>query len=443
MARKKAKTDWDNPSAIEAFLSEQLGPAVLALDGFEDSASAAAADVGLPLDHLCLRYFFQRTTFALERTMILFGPTGSNKTTVMYWFYDLFRRHGGRYLHVDMEDKDTPLLRLSMTDYDAGAGWVRPCATLDEGQAKIDQLIAAFKGLCDKKNGPGRRTPLVVGVDSLTAKMTADARAVVEKNHGVVERRFADEARSLSDWFKYVPNLLQGWPISLIGISHDKPKPATAPGMPPTHQTPGGAAPGYYATYKILVQKTKRNAQKADGWEGNRLKLTMEKNSLGTDKLHFEVDVRWAQVPGLTKTGKEVMTQVTELDWHAATTELLCRMGTDDKFGGTARSRLVDDTFQVRKQNGGLYSAAGIGVPASDPVTATELGRMIEARRDLLDVVEPRLGIHPSRVFRRGVDFSVQVAEARATVDDLIPCGVVIREPDPTPADAGEDEPDE
>lgn len=417
--RKAAEREWDTTAASE-YVAEQFRAAMVKPDsGLEDSAVAAVSDVGLYLPHLCLRVLFQRTTFPLERSMIIFGPPKSNKSTLLYWFYDLFRRAHGKYLHVEVEDKDTPIMRLALTGYRKDAGWVRRCASMNDFQSAVYEYINWFQGICGAAAGPGRRVPFVLGVDSLMAKLTDEATAVMEKNSGVPTRRFADEARSLSDWFKDVPGRLQGWPFNLITINHDKPKPGAHAGQV-VHQSPGGSAPNFYATYKILVQKIAQIKQQATGWEGNKLKLTMEASALGASHRTIDAEIVWRMEPTESITGKPIMIQRAMWDWGKATIEMLHNLVVrKDKEG--ARAAAIREIIGIGKGTAGKYYATGLGVPASQAMPARQLAALLESNREVLDALEPRLGIHSSYQYQPGRLFDEQRAEACALVDDYIP----------------------
>lgn len=417
MAKKK-ESEW-NKSALDEYFTTQMGARAVK-DELLDSAEAAASDIGLPLPHLCQRFLFQRTTYPMQRTMLLFGVSGSNKSALMYWFYDLFRKHGGKYLHLDTEDKDTPVLRLSLTGYDQKAGFRRPCTSMDAFQEAVKTYIDWFKGECGKAGGPGKRIPFVLGVDSLTAKMTQNAQDKMDADKGAAGRRWGDEARSLNDWFKYVPNMLQEWPIGLIAVNHDKPTPSTIIPGAIDHKSPGGQAPLFYATYRILVTKAGQLKQDASGWEGNRIKLETYKSSLGSDRRRIEVDFAWKTEAVPSKSGKAMVTaQKSHWNWHKATVEFL--MYTMDKLKGSARATAIADLLGLAKQTGGRYSSKGLGISPADAIKSSEMGELIENSTSILAQLEPALGIHNSFAYQDGVDFDAQLATARASCDDIMP----------------------
>lgn len=436
MAKKKAETEWP-PSASQEHMTAAFNTRAVK-DSLLDSAESAACDIGLPIPYLGLRFLFQRTTYPLQRTMLLFGLPGANKSALMYWFYDLFRRHGGKYLHLDTEDKDTPVLRLSLTEYDSKAGFSRPCTSMDVFQESVKTYVDWFKGECGKAGGPGKRVPFVLGVDSLTAKMTQEAQDKMDTNHGAASRRFSDEARSLSDWFKYVPNMLKEWPIGMIAVNHDKPMASTTIPGATDHKSPGGQAPLFYATYRILVTKAGQLKQDASGWEGNRIKLEMYKSSLGSDRRRLEVDFAWRTSAVPSRSGKTTVTvQQSHWNWHKATVEFL--LYTADKLKGSARATAISDLLGLSKQTGGRYSCKGLGISPADAVKPAELGPLIENSTTILSQLEPALGIHSSVAYVDGADFDEQLAAAVAAVDDHMPDMSALAAPDDTETESDPD----
>lgn len=410
MAKKKKSETYD-PNAVH----DMMEAAWEAWNHGLDPAEAAASSVGLYLPHLCLRYLFQSNILPFGRTVLTLGPTGSNKTAFVYALYDLFRRNNGKYLHYDVEDKDTPVLRLSLTGYDRKAGRMIRCESMDHFQREVKIGYDHMKAICAK--GIGKRIPFICGVDSLTAKMTDDAYEAMAKKgvEGAAKRRFADEARSLSDWFKVVSNYLYDWPFVLVGIRHDKP--TKDQWGNDKHEAPGGKAPKYYASYDILQTKVKKlKADKTEGWEGNRIKFALAKSSLGSDQRWFEAEIAWRPTERMTPSGNMVSSQDTVWMWHKATVELLYYIQME---GGPA-GRAVEDLIGLGKATGNRYTSSTLGVRGEEALSPSEMGRLIEACPDLLKALEPKLGIGSGNIFDPAPGLDAQLASARASVDDYI-----------------------
>jgi len=377
-------------------------------------AESAAANVGLRLPHLCLRFLFQSTILPFQRTFLILGPTGSNKSSLLYYFYSLFLDNGGRYAHMEVEDKDTPLLRLSLTKFNRQCGRVIPCESMNHFQREVKKSVELVMEMCNKSK-LGKTVPFVVGIDSLTAKMTEEAYATVDKNSGETKRRFAGEALSLSDWFKVEPKYLVGWPFNLIGIRHEKP--GTDKYGNPIHQGPGGAAPKFMATYEFLTSRIKKLKQTAQGWEGNRIGISTTKSSLGSDQRRIEAEIAWRPSVWTNSKGEVVPSQETVWSWGKATIDLLDRLQNDTGPFATA----VDELIGLTKPSAGRYGSHTMGIRGDQCLSASEMAAVIEGNADLLKELEPRLGIGRGVVFDPSGCFDTQIREAIESVNDLVP----------------------
>jgi hypothetical protein len=420
----KKPAAWDT-SATSAYFGAQLNAIAVKDESMMDPASAAVAIVGLPLPASCLRYFFQRTTFPLERSLIAFGPTGSNKSAFLYEIYRWFIAAAGMYVHVEVEDKDTPILRLSMLDYDSTTGKVWQVETLDDMMRKVDRLFTMYRETAAKAGSPGRRMPFVIGVDSLVSKLTAGAIKTIDDNGGAPVRRYADEARALSDWYKLVPGQMRGYPICLLATNHDKVKQASMPGRQPEHYTPGGVAPGYSATYRVHMNNAGSTTRPdAEGYFYNTVRFKMDKCSLGTGKLQFQADFRWRLLPGLSETGQPIEIQYSDWEWHRASVELYERIAADVKAG--AHRKAAAELGIVNAARGNYYCRA-LGHTAEDAMPAGALGALLETRRDVLDPVERALGVQSSSAWTADTDFADQLLAARARAGDFLPDSAAVK----------------
>lgn len=435
MARKKKEAEW-TPDSISAFIAAQersmrdAGGLKVRLDGkqvklnIQSTTEAMVSDIGLHLPHLCLRLLFQRTSFPLERTMVIYGPTGSNKSSLLYWFYHLVSQcNYGRYCHLEVESKDTPEFRMSFLNHDDNAGWTRECKSMDDFQTSIHVWLDWYKAMSARADGPGRRFPFVFGVDSLTAKMTLEAEKVMDKNEGKSTRRFADEARSLNDWFKYFPDKIQGWPVAFIAVNHDKKKQAAKTGFgprplgPPQSHSPGGEAPNYNTTYKLHLEKIGTLRQDASGWEGNRIRISIHKSSLSSGQLSLIADIAWMTQEVMSVSGTRTIRQTSVWNWYKATIEMLQAFTNYN----SARATVVKDVLGLRKHSETKYSCARLGIKEANAVSPTELGRILESATDVLADIEPKLGIRPTIEWQPGVDFRDQQRAALLRVGEFMP----------------------
>jgi len=428
MARKR-QAAVDDTDAILSFLGEQARKRALT-HGYDTAREIIAADIGIRLPYLCHRYMLQRNTYPLERVTLVFGPPKSNKSAFMFWLFDLFTnpRYGtikyGRYFHMETEGKDTAEMRFALTGYRDEVGDSFACSSMDQFQTQTKETVEWYKDVIVKNEKVGSRLPLIMGIDSLTASMTGDAQNVMAKNDGVAGRRFADEARSLSDWFKVVPGYLQGYPLSLVGITHDKPVKDPRTGIV-THRAPGGESPTYAATYKILMQKVAGIPQGKSGWAGNRIKFSLHASALGVDKLGFEAEIGFRKALRKNADGESILVQEAGWNWHKASIELLANLGSQVKNCGARNEAVKDILGPISKQTGGKFSCVKLGVSPSEAMPATQLGEILESRVDILSQLEPALGITYGRVFDQSMEYVDQVALAKKESHKLTPIAEV------------------
>lgn len=411
--KRKEDTIEGSTDNFKEMLDSQCRSALISGE-LQTTAQSESCMIGPRLPYFCLRYLFQRTTFPFSRTTVLYGEPGCNKSSFLYWLYRLFADIGGMYLHLEVETKDSPANRLAMLGHpkaDKDPGYTKSCQLMDEYQTYtkkyIDWLCKAFID-----NLP----PFIIGIDSLMGKMTESAAKVVDDREGVTGKRYASEALSLSDWFKYIPKYLFKRPFCLVGVNHDKPKPGQYANMV-LHTMPGGLAPVFSSTYRILFSKVKTIPQNAAGVTINHIKMVMDRNSIASGKLPIFVDIGfWSEV-GKNSKGKIVSRTCTAWNWHKASAELLLSISNDNG----ARSKVVDELIDIKKHTGNLYSSPNLGIPRSDPVKPTEFGKVLESNTELLELLEARLGIVSGREYQIGVPYIKQWEEAVNDVDEFTP----------------------
>lgn len=361
--------------------------------------------VGLPLEHLALRWLFQSTVLPLGRTTILTGKRMSCKSAFMYEMFGWHRKYGGGGALKETENKDSPTLRLSLLNYDQGAVSVEPCSTMNEYTSAVLHDIDDYKSFSEgtkSKPGPGRKLLMAMGVDSLTATNSEETEKNIRKS-GVAERRFPVEANMLSTWLKCLAPKIYGWPISLIFTNHNKPVANQQTGHMDPHM-PGGTGPEFNATYVIYCQFAGK-FEKAE-WEGRRIKFKTLKNSLGPDGREITAEMLWRQqfVEG------HGTVQRTYWDWHKSSIEMLVeRM--NHKLKSIANR--VKEVIDLKVASGKRVSSEALGIDKGSPVSFSKAGKILEERKDLHPAIHAVLGVQERAVYQPDVDFLDQIAEAQ------------------------------
>lgn len=356
--------------------------------------------VGLYLPALCLRYLFQSNVMPLTRMGQIVGEEGSCKTALLSEVFRWVRCNNGRNYLMEAETKDSPVLRLSILNYDEKAVVVKPCDSLEDWQEGLTYFIDLAKRKLDgtKSNpGIGRIVPVGFGVDSLMGKACKDTIEKIRKE-GFAQRSFPAEALLISQYMKFIPQQIAGWPFVLWGVNHMKPG-QDAAGRPKANVA-GGKSLKFQETYEIEMHRVK-DIKKVD-IQGITLKLLMRKNSLGQSRLSIVVDMLWWHDED------NDYIQRTVWDWNTATIDLLL------SFEGSRANKIqaACDLHVIDKSKKIIWSDA-LGIPKTDPLTFNEAGQLLEQNVAVLNQLHKLLRVYEYQVFQPGVDYKKQIETAR------------------------------
>lgn len=419
MAKKRKEAVWTE-AQLDACLDEMWA---IASDHFGeqsvfDNAQADERVVGLPVPAFSLRYALQNTVWPLQRIVQLTGLPGCGKSTLLDDIMRWHRRFGGRGVLMEAEDKDNADQRRAVLNYDDKAVLVRTCETMEDWQEGLTFFAQKYKRLFDgtaTDPGPGRIAPICMGVDSTTGKPCRESLDKMKKL-GYATREFAMEANLISRYMKFLPQLIVGYPFSVVGVTHWKPKAEQNGAGQPTGVSAGGLAPKFHETLELRLAKV-RSFTRAN-FAGYTVQIRTEKNSLGPDKKSIMVDVLWWYEPfeyvdeeGVTHTGRR---QHTIWDWEAAS--ISCLLSFVKQRGLFAKLMDVCDLHIDSRHSGRVWSRA-LDVPSSSTVTFRDAGLLLERRPDLLVGLYQLLGINERKPFVPGVDFRQQQKTAMSLAE--------------------------
>lgn len=420
MPRRSRSEGEENVEALGHVIAGRINAQYFSSEDASDDIQQAFGQIGLYLPHLCLRYLFQIRCLPLERFLLIEGPPGVNKSSFLFWLYYLFRLNSGNFLHLHTEGKDTSDLRLSILKYDAGAGWTCYPKTLDELFNLFKEKLDWLEGEVYPKSKVKDEIPLIIGIDSLSATLSEETIRRFESNRGVPERRYSTEALKLTDWFRGLYTRLHDKPYFVAAINHEKQK--TTPMGLPSYYVPGGIAQSFHASYKLQMAKLGEIKQTAKGWQGNSIKLKMIKNSFGTTNVSINADIIWKTEKRISKKGKSYTYQVTIWNWYKGTAELLVALSKTP----TPAGKYVKEKIKIEKYLG-KYRAKGIGI--DEYTDAISFSNVFENNYDVLDELEPLLGIHNAIPFKAGTSYESQKEQARKYVheayQDIEPVGEI------------------
>lgn len=413
MAGNRKKPVW-SMDKVDELLSRSVEHAQehYGKEGIFDGQQADDRLLGLPMPSLAPRHLFQSTVFPLSRITELAGVPGCGKSTLLDEIIRWHRLCGGRGAIMDAEDKDNADMRQAILNYDSNAVLLRPCEALEDWQEGINYFIGLFQKLflgTKSEPGPGRVAPIALGVDSIMGKAARETQDKVRKK-GHAERNWAIEANLISTYMRCMPQLIAGWPFSVIGVNHWKPKMDERTGRP-TGSTPGGFSPKFHETFRILVSKV-RSFSRAK-FEGYTVQLKTDKNSLGPDKRSIYVNLIWwyELITEQDEEGKPITyaRQHAIWDWEAAA--ITCLLGFSKQATLHKAIMEVCDLHVDRKASTRVWSNA-LGIPSSDAISFREAGKALEARPDILCGLYPLLGIKERRPFQPGTDYLLQQERA-------------------------------
>lgn len=364
--------------------------------------------VGLPLPALCLRYLFQSTVLPLSRIIQITGEEGCCKSALLFEIMRWHMVHGGGGVYIENEDKDSPELRQSILDWNER--WLRRLEftktyDLESWQAALTKFVMLLREQQSAEGGPGHTIPVCLGIDSI---MSTAPRSEIEamRESGHAQRGYALAAQLITRYMRGMPELLQCFPFTVVGINHLKP--STDYMGRPTNTKPGGMAVKFHETFELEMHRAPTPDIDLLEYGGLRLKITSRKNSIGPSRKSIGAEMLWWQgdVRG-------VIRQQTAWDWDTATIELLLSFE-NAKGKKTIYNRLMEiiDLRVANKSRREVWSSV-LGIPQNAPVHYRQAGAMLEQRVDLLERIYPILAITPRYPFTPGVDYRTAMAESR------------------------------
>lgn len=380
--------------------------------GRDDIIVGTEADIlmiGLPLPALCLRYIFQSDVFILSRIWQLAGEEGSCKSALLYEIMRWHMIYGGGGCLAETENKDAPILRNSILEYNRH--WISRltyagCDTLEEWQQFLTTNVNGFRAAMDTPGGPGRTVPVCFGVDSLTA---VDSKKEIDKTQkdGAATRGYALIANLIARYMRQgITKNLRGFPFSLIGTNHLKPAQDELTGVKKDN-IPGGKAVPFMATFMLSMKRMADIDLQSHG--GIRVNIKLQKNSIGVSRKAIQADMLWWHE--MCEDGKTTR-QRHVWDWHTATIDMLAAF--ENMEGKKYLWKAINDVVDLRliRSKKQMWSRK-LGIPETNPVEYRVAGALLEQRLDLLLPLYPILGINQYTKFKPGLDYRVMEEMAK------------------------------
>lgn len=436
-------------------------------DGQVFSADETVAQlICLPMPGLAPRFLVQSDGWPLGRFTLIDGVQESCKSAFMHEIGTWHRNLGGHYHVIETEHKDGSELRHSFFNYDSNAWSLTKVGSQDAWNQAFFFWIKQFKNAMDgydremtedelkkeaqrearkqkeeedggiikqpkyRKNekpptkkvkvaGAGRRAPVCLGVDSISA-VVIDSIADEMLKTGMPELNHPQGARLLSDFFKVAPKQLSGYPISFMAVSHLREKPIPH-SFKKERITTGGAAPKFQMTTEIEMQRTKDDESHRSHPEFGEihsisLKLIVRKNSLAGHEF-INTEMVWYKDPYDLDPRTRERRQKSYFDWATASIELLidCSAAGDAGKGFSGgRARQVRELIDIHKDSDKrkMWSKT-LGIGKDDQLSYFEAGqvleRKIQADSEFRHQLYELLGIRQRRLFEPGVEYLQQI----------------------------------
>lgn len=372
-----------------------------------------------------LEYFFNCNILPLGVVIELSGESGSNKTTFAYEIGRMIRSLDGWTEMFLTEGKISPDLIGSIMGYAEeyiSQGKHSPflcheSTNMESWQSaslqRINQAMALFnKGSKSFDVIKGARCPIHYVVDSIMGQNLLETDTNVAED-GATGRRFATEAASLTTYLKTMQSLVSQGPFLLTLINHAKPSTTQVRRGPYDKQeysSPGGKQVRFQSTYRIMLFKTKKMLEIEDETtrslfrKGYTIRMELTKSSLGEDQTNLNVQYVWRYLP-CPITGK--VRQRGEFRWNAAIVGLL--MKEIEKIDAVGAKKLalekLDSIVHFRFLSGDKYTSKTFDVGSANPISANDLGALIQNDPAIVEGLRDFFGIKRYNVWDQRESF--------------------------------------
>lgn len=356
--------------------------------------------VGVPLPSFCMEYLTQNTVWPLGRLALVVGIEGTCKTgfalEIMRWFIDKANGIGGYFEH---ESKYSPDWAMSIIGWENRhlLGFIK-CDSINDWQQRL-QWFTKYnkKKMAGTKTdpGPGRVFSVLNIIDSIMGKSMESTQAKIE-TEGFAGQAYPREAKSITDYLRKFPQDIDRFPMSLIAINHLKPS-KDQQGFVERNK-PGGKMLNFQETYEFEMIKAGKVSTSVV--TGLKLKIRLQKNSLGVTHRVIPIEVIWWDEE-IDIGGGPKFLQQTRWDWHKASMSLLLSMAGTEK---TRRQTVLGLTACKVGKVPSVYSKE-LGISKKSPLSLTEAGKLLNETPEVLESLRNAFGIKIRQVFDGSVDY--------------------------------------
>lgn len=367
----------------------------------------------IPMPGLCLEWLLGINGWPLSRSACLAAEYHVGKTAFLAEITRWHRMLAGRGIAACTEgEKDSPILRQSVLNYDLKAMEYRYFSYMEEWQAYLTQAAKRIIKLFAANSK--YTTPVCLGTDSVIGVLCkSKVDAIWEK--GYATANFATEAKLFGEWLRtYSSKALAGNPFSYVGTTHIYLENSSMVGMPPKIVVSGGKKQLYSAAITFLMKHVK----KLDyvGLRGQIVNFSLLKNTVAGTKgfNNFDCSLYWKH--------DENGVQRTWWDWDEATVLLLADREVFPAKGDAGKK--VVAVCNIHPVTGGKYWCKDLGVKEDDAMLPSDLGKILHANPTVVKGLREALNIHCHPYFQSFVKYQPVEANIQKQGSDEVDLNV-------------------
>lgn len=328
----------------------------------------------IPFPNLPMQWLFGFNGLPLSRLMSIFGPEGTGKSSLAYWFVRMFLEFGGLAFKIESERKENVYMLDQLLGPYKNLLVSRKPDSLEHALNLLHQWGATYKEAADDLKKKGQNPPpLLIVWDSLaTALSEAVMSAVLEEKEqeGYIHARTA--AKINNALCTFVTQYLDHYPIFLILINHerrriDSQRPSY---MPPEMYEPGGSVKDYLYSFRLHVSRGTPVKWVTGSWPTSVLKLA--KNCMDV--------IRSGALPVTKYTSKDPETGevTTWFDWDSCFVHMWLNLVPKE----------ANKKFPIKK-DGNVYKCEPLNVT----LPADELGNLIHNTPEAVKAIQEALDV--------------------------------------------------
>lgn len=289
---------------------------------------------GLPIPPLAFQWVIGGSSILpCQRYFGVSGIEKSFKSTLMVEIGNWFLISKGVHVHLDTENKTSPLMLEAMTWHRGIPGRIlKVCRSIDEWQTMVTTVVerARSRGAVPK----GERVPVFITIDSLTARSTEENEKTLRKEGAAAQRGYPIGNLQITNFLETL-NLL-GTTVSIGWVQHMK-QSMDQTGYGTKYKEKGASAAQFACSTHLRVAKAQTPIRLASHpsapypdipVEGHNLWIETARSCVGPGGRVVPVNLLWQYVPQDDGSTKQAMW----FDWHGSLGQLLRDMKFSDSF---------------------------------------------------------------------------------------------------------------